>query len=477
MSEQRIRAPEFPEQLEWFNTESPLTIAGQRGKVILLDFWTYCCINCMHVLPDLSYLEHKYPDGLTVIGIHSPKFSNERVAENVQKAINRYDIRRPVANDPALGIWQQYGIRAWPSIAFIDPDGYVTGILAGEGRRKQLDKLIQEALQQAERTGIRRISRMPVRLQPEPPGILKFPGRVLATADRLYISDSGHHRVLEVSHEGRVLRRYGSGTAALIDGREEEASFNNPQGLALVNDTLYVADTGNHAIRRIRLKHREVETVAGTGKQGRHAADYFEQPLRASLNSPWDLAYEDGILYIAMAGQHQLWSVNLKLDTLGVFAGSGREGLTDGDAQGCALAQPSGLSVSGHTLFVADSETSAVRAVNLRDGCVRTLVGSGLFEFGDADGVGPAARLQHPLDVAYDPARNTLWIADTYNHKIKKIDILSNKVSSLSEPVALAEPGGISLWEDTLWIADTNHHRIMSLDLVSELSMPVEIDE
>ncbi len=477
MSEPRIHAPELPSDLEWFNTEHPIRLAEQRGKVVLLDFWTYCCVNCMHVLPDLRYLEDKYPDELVVVGVHSPKFPNERVGEQVQKAINRHHIRHPVLNDPKLTLWRQYGIRAWPSIIFIDPEGYVLGVLRGEGRRRQLDMLIEEQLEKAEQAGLRNPAPLEVRLRPEPVSDLSFPGKVLATGNRVYISDSGHNRVVEATHDGRITRLFGSRGGGFTDGQGEEAAFCNPQGLALVDDFLYVADTDNHAIRRIHLRDGDVQTVAGTGAQGRYEGMFYADPLQAPLNSPWDLAYRDGMLYIAMAGQHQLWALQLAQNTISRFAGSGREGIDDGDPEQATLAQPSGLSVGQDVLYVADSETSALRTARLPGGRMTTIIGSGLFDFGDQDGPAKEARLQHPLGVAFDAARRRVWIADTFNNKIKYMDIYSNVISSQPLCLRLNEPGGISAHGDQLWIANTNAHEILRLDINEDLCEVVDIHE
>jgi thiol-disulfide isomerase/thioredoxin len=436
----RIRAPELPENLDWFNTDDPLTLASQRGKVVLLDFWTYCCINCMHVLPDLHYLQNKYPDSLTVIGMHSPKFENERVAEQLQKAINRHHIRHPVANDTKFQMWRAYGIKAWPSIIFIDPEGYVVGILRGEGRRKQLDELIRKHLDVAEERGVLASSRLPQAVRPEPDTMLSFPGKVLATRNNLYIADSGRNRILETYHDGKVRRIFGSGTPGMLDGKETAAMFNNPQGMTLVGDFLYVADTDNHSIRRIHLKSGDVMTLAGDGKQGRYVADSFREPLDAQLNSPWDLTYYESNLYIAMAG-------------------------------------PSGITALDNTLYIADAETSAIRVIRTDQGTVSTLVGKGLFDFGDRDGVGREARLQHPLGITVDPERNALWVADTFNSKIKRIDLQTNQVSKFKFGVQLDEPGGLSLFRDKLFIANTNAHQIVMLDLSSRMAEVVNIRE
>ncbi|HFD79855.1 MAG TPA: redoxin domain-containing protein [Gammaproteobacteria bacterium] len=473
----RIRAPELPDELEWFNTDGSVTLASQRGKVVLLDFWTYCCINCMHVLPDLRYLENKYPESLTVIGVHSPKFENERVGAQLQKAINRYHIRHPVANDPSFQLWRAYGIKAWPSIIFIDPEGYIVGVLRGEGRRRQLDELIARHLEEAEAKGVLRPSPMPVVPQPEPEAQLSFPGKVLATRAHLYIADSGRNRVLEAHHDGKIRRVFGSGTAGMLDGAESAAMFDNPQGMVIVGDFLYVADTGNHAIRRIHLKSGEVMTLAGTGRQGRYGADSYREPTEAELNSPWDLAYDEGNLYIAMAGQHQVWRMNLNHLAIERYAGSGREDIVDGPLDSSCFAQPSGLAVHEGHLYVVDSETSSVRDINLNQKVVSTMVGKGLFDFGDRSGVGREARLQHPLGISVDTERNALWIADTYNSKIKRIDIQTHEVSNFKFGFTLNEPGGVSLFRNKLFIANTNEHQVVVLDLQSRVAEVVNVRE
>jgi sugar lactone lactonase YvrE len=477
MSEARIRAPELPEGLQWFNTSRPLKLAELRGRVVLLDFWTYCCINCMHVLSDLKYLEDKYGENLTVIGLHSPKFPNERVATQLQKAINRHHIRHPVANDPQFQVWRSYAIKAWPSVLVIDPEGYAVGVMRGEGRRQQLDDLIHKLLTQAEQKGLEPRGKLPMQFQPEARASLTFPGKVYATEHALYIADTGRNRILETYHNGTIRRIFGSNTAGFLDGNQQEAAFDSPQGMVRVDDFLFVADTGNHAIRRIDLRHGEVETFAGTGAQGRYVASFFDKPREAPLNSPWDLAYAKGVLYVAMAGQHQIWAFQLAKRTLEVLAGSGREGLVDGSLPMAALAQPSGLALSGTQLYLADAETSAIRAIDLEQETVRTLVGKGLFEFGDEDGTGTAAKLQHPLGLCLDPVRKCLWIADSYNSKIKAISLSSNLVSTLGLTLPLNEPGGLHLAGDALFVADTNHHRVVRIDLKQSDAEILDIHE
>lgn len=473
----RVRAPELPDDLEWFNTDTPLTLAAQRGKVVLLDFWTYCSINCMHVLPDLRYLQNKYAQHLTVIGVHSPKFENERLAAQLQKAINRHHIRHPVANDPTFQMWRAYGIKAWPSTILIDPEGYVIGMLRGEGRRQQLEQLITQHIEEAEAKGVLKSAPVKLSPRPEPSAVLSFPGKVLVTANSLYIADSGRNRIVQTYHDGRIRRVFGSGNAGLLDGQETAAMFDNPQGMVVIGDFLYIADTGNHAIRRIHLKSGEVMTVAGTGKQGRYVADSFRDPQQAQLNSPWDLTYYESNLYVAMAGQHQIWRMNLNHLGIERYAGSGREDIVDGTRGQACFAQPSGVVAHNNQLYLVDSESSAVRSVKLTGDAVTTLVGKGLFDFGDRDGVGLEARLQHPLGITVDPERNALWIADTFNSKIRRIDLKTNEVSRFKFSHPLDEPGGLSLHRNKLFIANTNAHQIVAVDLQTRIAEVVDVRE
>ncbi|NOY66946.1 MAG: redoxin domain-containing protein, partial [Gammaproteobacteria bacterium] len=249
MADARIRAPELPDTLQWINTNEPVKLADLRGKVVLLNLWTAGCINCMHTLDDLHYLDNKYRDKLAVISIHSPKFPRNQQVESVVKAVNRYHIKHPVAQDSIKRVWTKYAIKSWPSIVIIDAEGYVVGCLRGVGRRKQLDGLIRRYLEVAEKKNIINLEALSIRPNREPADVINFPGKICVTESYLYVSDSGYNRVLEINHYGRVTRVFGSGAAGLLDGSGENSAFNNPQGLLFINDFLYVADAGNHAIR------------------------------------------------------------------------------------------------------------------------------------------------------------------------------------------------------------------------------------
>jgi DNA-binding beta-propeller fold protein YncE len=287
----------------------------------------------------------------------------------------------------------------------------------------------------------------------------------VAAPNRIYIADSGHNRILAASASGQVMRQYGNDGAGFIDGNGSMAAFDNPQGMVLVDDFLYVADTGNHAIRRIHTRTNDVVTIAGTGKAGTTASvDIPGTPSTVSMSSPTDIVFRNGKLYIAMTGSHQIWRLSLIANTIEVFAGSGYEDLQDGPPGSAAFSQPSGLALLGDGLYCVDAGTSAVREIDVKSGIVKTVVGEGLFDFGDSDGPGAAARLQYPLGIVADPAHQMLWVTDTYNNKIKRIGLSTRYVSSTSCDRRLDEPGGLAFHQDTLYIANTNAHEILSLN-------------
>jgi len=401
--EGKVNAPDFPAGMEWLNTDRPISMRELRGKVVVLDFWTYCCINCMHIIPDLKKLEQKYAAELVVIGVHSAKFAGERETGNIRQAILRYEIEHPVVNDKDMAVWQQYGVRAWPTLMVIDPAGKVIGHASGEGIYEPFDKLIGKIVETFDAR--KQMDRRPLKLKLErhraPTSMLAFPGKVLADekSKQLFIADSNHNRIVVTSLEDSSVKEIiGTGEIGIADGGFNEASFNHPQGMAFDGRVLYVADTENHAIRAIDFEKRTVATIAGTGVQARTYVTFGGQGREIPLNSPWDIVLHEGLLYIAMAGPHQLWRMNPKTGGIAPYAGSGRENIIDGPLADAALAQPSGITTDGRLLYFADSEVSAIRSAALDpNGDVETIVGQGLFDFGDIDGRGSQVRLQHPL--------------------------------------------------------------------------------
>src|SRR6266850_1816272 len=483
----RVRAPELSGGRGWLNTEKPLSLAALKGKVVLLDFWTYGCINCMHIIPDLKKLEKKYPNELVVIGVHSAKFENEKDTENIRRIVLRYEIEHPIVNDADFAIWKAYAVDAWPTRYLIDPAGYILGRLSGEGGYDALDKIIGETIVDFRKRG--ELNEAPLKLVLERARVgdlpLAFPGKVLADAksERLFIADSDHNRLVIAKLDGTLIETIGTGAHGADDGAFDRATFFRPQGMVLDGDTLYVADTENHLIRQIDLKSKTVKTIAGTGQQSR---EYGRSgPARSiALNSPWDLQLVGRALYMAMAGPHQIWKVDLDKQEVSTFAGSGREARIDGPVDEAGFAQPSALATDEKTLYVSDAEANIIRAITLGpNGKVRTLVGGDLFDFGDIDGSGNDVRLQHPLGLAR--WNDKLLIADTYNHKIKLLDPGARSVKSFAgagkpgqvdgAKPSFYEPGGLAVAGDKLYVADTNNHAIRVVDLKTKETKTLSI--
>ncbi len=482
-----VRAPELQPNLGWLNTDRPLRFSHElKGQVVLLDFWTYCCINCIHILPDLEFLEEKYADQpFAVIGVHSAKFENEANRETIRAATQRYKIKHPVVIDDDMGIWSRYTAKGWPTFVLVDSTGRVVGMTSGEGHRDELDAAIERLLSEGRAKDT--LASAPLKINSTgflaPTGVLAFPGKVLADAEsnRLFIADSNHNRLVvttlpDSSGHSQLVSVIGGGKEGKADGTFTDASFQNPQGMALRGDLLYIADTDNHLIREANLETSTVRTIAGTGSQGydrRGGAKGAAQPL----SSPWALELVgNNQLFIGMAGIHQIWVMDLDSEIIKNFSGNGAENIVDGSAEEANFAQPSGLAYLNEKLYVADSEVSGIREVDPKTGAVGTVVGSGLFIFGDVDGQGEDVRLQHALGIT--AWNDNLLIADTYNHRIKRIDPSSRQVTTLfgtgktgtkstdGKP-AFFEPGGLDIAGDWLFVADTNNHRIVAVDLIT----------
>lgn len=541
----------------WLNTSRPITADELKGRIILLDFWTYCCINCMHVIPDLKYLEQQFGDKLTVIGIHSAKFQNEKDSENIRAAILRYDIEHPVVNDADFAIWQAFGVKAWPTFVLINPAGIVEGTYSGEGHRFEIAAAIEGLLTKYK--GRINTDKLPIALEKDktPPTVLSFPGKLAAAllGDEdgnypvLFVSDSGHNRILGLGgmggNERSILHTVGSGREGFKDGSFEEAEFRHPQGLLYdghilpdgkLAGILYVADTENHALRKIDFNAKTVTTIAGTGVQGYDRTVKNAPALQTPLASPWDLAFypDDKHIVIAMAGLHQLWSYDIAAKTVSVIAGNGNESIDDGEYPSNSLSQPSGLSAwrgggephfnleitgfsnvtgkgwigekskpdnvpsapkkvaaDGRKLYFVDAETSSLRVFD--GSSVKTLIGTGLFDFGYKEGKQGTALMQHDLGVFADASG--IYVADSYNHSIRRYDpatgILSNfaghgergnadgplATASFNEPNAIIKTG--NMFGGVFYVADTNNNaiRVIKDGNVSTLNIQVPAPE
>ncbi|MEO3849246.1 NHL domain-containing thioredoxin family protein [Streptomyces sp. B8F3] len=465
----RVRAPEPVGRGGWLNTGGvELSLAALRGRIVILDFWTFCCINCLHVLDELRELEEKHRDTVVVVGVHSPKFVHEAEHAAVVDAVERYGVHHPVLDDPELATWKQYAVRAWPTLVVIDPEGYVVAQHAGEGHVHAIGRLVAELEDEHAAKGTLRRGDGPY-IAPEPvPTHLRFPGKALRLpSGNLLVSDTTRHRLVELEPDGEtVVRAIGSGERGFADGAAPR--FNEPQGLALLpSGAVAVADTVNHAVRAVDLGSGSVTTLAGTGRQWWQGTPTSGRGREVDLSSPWDVAWFEGRLWIAMAGVHQLWTYDPETDTVRAAAGTTNEGLLDGPADEAWFAQPSGLAATDGRLWIADSETSALRWLESgggpgRPSRVHTAVGTGLFDFGHRDGPGDGALLQHPLGVTALPD-GSVAVSDTYNHALRRYDPATGTVTTLATD--LREPSDAVVDGDEIVVVESARHRLTRLRL------------
>ncbi len=470
------------ESKDWLNVSRPLVAEELHGRIILLDFWTFCCINCIHVIPDLHYLEHKFGSQLTVIGVHSAKFQNEKDSDNIRKAILRYGIEHPVINDADFRVWKNFSVRAWPTLILLNPKGKIEQVYSGEGNRDAIERDIEKLI--AEYGG--QINEDPLPIAPEELSdiktVLNFPGKMIYEAgiDKFFLSNSTDDEVLVLRPEWKDSR---------IQSAQIEQSFkgfNKPQGLLYRDDVLYVADTGNHQLKSINLKTRQIEILAGTGERGGYQIPKNADARRTALASPWDLEFypDKDTIAIANAGSHQLWAYHIKDGSLSILAGNGRESIDDGVYPYNSLSQPSGLSALGDKLYFVDSETSSLRV--LQNGKIETLIGTGLFDFGFEDGAQGDALLQHALGL--QATEQGVYIADSYNHAVRFYDFKTKKISTLLgngksgyglgdgefRRAQLNEPNDILQVKDQWVVVDTNNNRLVGLDLKARQSYVIE---
>ncbi|WP_266203812.1 thioredoxin-like domain-containing protein [Pontibacter kalidii] len=467
----RVNAPEINTDYGWLNTDRSWSIKDFAGKIVLLDFWTFGCINCQHIVPDLKRLEEEYADVLVVVGIHSAKFDAEKQNETILQAIRKFGVEHPVVNDADYRIWNQYGVRAWPTTVLIDPNGKVIGQHAGENVyatvKPYLEQLLEEHKDQLNREPIR----FHVEHAPRQEADLYFPSKLINDAEgNIYLSDSGHNRILKLNQQGQVLETIGSGAQGFDNGNYAEATFYEPHGLALFRNILYVADAKNNAIRKVDLEAKQVSTAAGTGELAYYFLDdKLDEPVNP--NSPWDLLVLGEHLYIANAGNHQILRMDLASEKVYRYAGSGREALTDGPLLQAAFNQPSGLAHKGPVLYIADAEASAIRTVNTETGMVLTPLGRGLFDFGDVDGYTDDALLQHC--VGLEVIDSDVYIADTYNGKVKVLDVQRRRVRTLTD--GLHEPNDIIFLNGQLWVTSTNSHQLFTIDIHTGQKQEVQV--
>ncbi|HZS61279.1 MAG TPA: alkyl hydroperoxide reductase [Gemmatimonadaceae bacterium] len=384
-------------------------------------------------------LERRFPREIAVVGVSSGKFIAERETPRIREAALRLENLHPIVNDRQFRIWRSYAVRAWPTIVAIDPLGYVVGSHAGEFTSEMLEPFVERLIGAFDPDGL--IDRTPRHFEPDlpaiAPGVLRYPGKVAIDGDRMAIADSGHDRVLVGRLRGGEMR-----VERTFDG------LASPQGVAFAGDRLYIADRANHRVCVGDLTTGDLHTVADP------------------ISSPWDLTVVGSVVYVAGAGRHQIWRIDERSKML--FAGAPGEDIVDGPAPGALLAQPMGIvgAAAGDRVDFVDAESSAVRFATLGDDPrVETIVGTGLFDFGDKDGVGDEVRLEHPQGIARHPD-GRLLIADSYNDAIKWVDPATRRVETWVR--GLAEPSGLVYHDGKVYVADTNAHRVAIIDATTK---------
>ena len=466
-----MKAPELVGR-RWLNTAGrDIRLIDLRGKLVLLDFWTSCCVNCLHVIDELRDLETELADVLVVVGVHSPKFAFEAEPAALEAAVERYAVHHPVLDDPELTTWQAYTAKAWPTLVVVDPEGYVVAQMSGEGHAHGLRVLLGELVAEHEAKGTLRRGDGPYVAPPPPVTSLRFPGDAVALPGGTFlVSDTAHHQLVELADDlVTERRRIGTGTRGLDDGGPSTASFAEPIGLCLLPDDVavrlgydvVVADSVNHALRGVRLADGHVTTIAGTGAQLRRR-EAGGPALEQDLSTPWDVAWFDDRVVIAMAGVHQLWALDPFAESVEVVAGTTAEGLVDGPAADALFAQPSHLAAAGDRLWLVDAETSSLRWMRRSGdgGEVGTAVGTGLFDFGMVDGPAGEARLQHPLGVTVLPG-GSVAVADTYNGAVRRYDPDRGEVTTIA--TGLAEPSSVLVDphdDGVLVVVESGAHRL-----------------
>ncbi|MBB3344036.1 thioredoxin-like domain-containing protein [Luteimonas sp. RC10] len=471
-----VAAPEFPADLAWLNLRDPLRMAQLRGRVCALAFVNLGSAWCQQRLADLGHLRARHRDRLQVVVVHVPRFDAERDAKRSAHRVDLQQYDFPVAHDRDWTAWQHFGLDAWPTVLLIDGDGRVRERIVGENGIRDLDArigtLVEALTPQA-------LAGDPIRLRRDSDSALplRFPAGLAVSGDLLYVADCGHHRVLECDARGRLLRQFGSGSAGFIDGPMELAALTRPHGLCLAGGALYVADTGNHAVRRIDLRSGDVSTVCGAGRPGDTMVGSLADPRSVVLDQPRAVVLSGDRLYVATAGDNRIWQLDLGQARIAPLCGSGALGLRDGVGEAAAFAEPVALACVQHTLYVCDAAGSAIRSVHLPTGRVATLVGGGPWQFGALDGARDDAQLQAPQALALDPESPVLWIADSGNDTLRQLRLGGGALSTVALPQRLHGPAALAVANGQVWIADTDAHAVLRLDSTTGALRHVPVGE
>lgn len=468
----RVTLPEFPDGLRWVNRRENLQLADLRGRIVLLVFWNGTSAASANLLDELRVLESRFPGAFATVCVHTPRYASQQSDAAVLKAVHRLRLRAPVANDARWQAWKRFAVGAWPTLLVIDPEGGLAARLVGEGRLQEIEDAV---MQMHDPTLARPMDEVRLDVRSEPASPLLFPAQALATSNRLFVSDTGHHRVLECSLGGRVLRQFGSGTPGNWDGQMGACGFQSPQGLAIDRNRLYVADTGNHCVRRIHLDTGEVDTILGVGRPVFSTVEDQGSGLRVAINSPRGVAADGDVVYVAAAGQHQILRLSLREQRVETLAGDGRNDVRDGIGGQSSLAQPSALALMPGQLLIADTGANAIRRLRFADLALTTLAGASPWEPGNNDGVGEDVRFAYPSSLTV--AGDRVFIADTCNDRVRVLDPYSGSVTTLAVNAPLHEPQGISFAAGALWVADRNEHAVLRIDPERGTSERVPVDE
>ena len=469
-----LAAPEWPAGLDWLNTARPLTLNELRGKIVLLEFWTSNCVNCRENSAALARVRATFPHETMVIGVHS---GAGMTRESLRQAVMRADMLYPIVDDPQHTLARLYNVTTFPIVTLLDPlGGYVLQEVGPIDPDKYCD-IVKTMVADYDRAGVLERKPLVERAAPavtpeeirEPQRVLKFPSRLLVLGHRLYLADTGHHRIVEIQLDadgraGEVLRVFGSGRAARQDGAPAEAAFAGPHGLASDGQRLFVADTDNHSVRSVALASGQVTTLVSP------------QPGSLSPRSPWALALHGDLLFIAMAGFHQVWVLIEpgQSNQVGPFVGNGRAGFANGTAVEASFNQPRDLVLAGPALIVADTFNHALRRITWEGPPRADSLTSGLP--GDSDGPLALAKLSQPGGLAIGPD-GRVAVSDSANHKLKLIS--QGQLSTFAgtgEPgltdgrLAAArfhQPDGLAWGGSLLYVADAHNHAVRVLDPAS----------
>lgn len=473
------------------NTPRSLTKDELKGRILLLNFWNYGDVSCLQLLPGIAKIKGAFGNDVTVIGIHTPLSGHEGDYAALRRAVMRYGIDYPVVNDAEAVVRKAFHVKVWPAFALIDPQGKARTYEGIEGFEEL--KLDVAALA---RQYHGKLPREYLGLRPESEQedyrLLNSPGKIAYVPNyrgnaALLVADSGHDRVLIVDTGGKVLEVIGSGKEGSNDGSYADARFDNPQGVLVKDDTVYIADTGNHLLRAVNLTEKKVRTLAGNTTVGNALRKEKVPALSVGMASPWDITFWPDMQHIAIAvaGLNQLWSYDIEAQTVSVLAGSGDKGMQDGEALQAKMAQPSGLSAMDDRLYVVDATSNSLRV--LEKGQMKTLIGSGLTQDGFADGLKDKALMQHPLAVL--ATKDGVLVADSYNHALRRYDVqravleryigsgVSGHVDGRQEQALFSQPSGLAAGEGMLYVADTNNQAVRAVNLAKNEVVSLNMKE